>query len=120
MSPEIPRSWESLGEEQLKIYAKEIAELYRQEQQLRQVLEEKNRELEQRVRELTGLNNLFQQHLSEQSPMIEITREIVVELGKFARDANRLAERAKRQLFLNNQVTHEGNTDKDKPSSPSG
>lgn len=119
MSQEIPRSWETLGEEQLKIYAKEIAELYRQEQQLRQKLEEKNQELEQRVRELTGLNNLFQQHLAEQSPMIEITREIIIELDKFARDASRLAERAKRQLFPASQSSPEGSADDDKPRSPS-
>jgi len=45
--------------------------------------------------------------------MIELTREIVVELEKFARDASRLAERAKSQLFPDSQSAPERSADDD-------
>lgn len=94
MSQEVPRSWEKLGEEQLKIYAKEMAELYQKEQQLRQELEAKNRELEQRVRELTGLNNFFQQHLNEYFATEEAYQKLVIAIHKMAEAMEQLLRQA--------------------------
>ena len=53
-----------LSEAQLENFARELQEMYRHERQLRQELEKEKLNLEQRLRELTALNQLFQQHLA--------------------------------------------------------
>ena len=60
-----PNSLDQLSRAQLEIYAKEIKEHYLEECHLRQELEDRNRQMEQKVREITALNQLFQKHLAE-------------------------------------------------------
>jgi len=49
--------------EQLAIYARDVGELYRAEQEARQKLAEEKIVLEYKIRELEALNQLFTQHL---------------------------------------------------------
>lgn len=53
----------TLMEQQLYIYAQEVRHLYENERKEREALAEEKLMLENRLRELSALNNLFQQHL---------------------------------------------------------
>lgn len=53
-----------LALEQLKIYAKELGELYEEERKKREELAQEKIILELRVRELKALNDMFQSHIS--------------------------------------------------------
>lgn len=55
MVVEVQRSWDKLEPDQLKLYAKELAELYSNEQKILLELEEKNIALEHRIRDLETL-----------------------------------------------------------------
>lgn len=70
-----------------------------EEQRLHNRLEEEHRQLEQRVRELTALNRLFQEHLNQRIAMVEGYREILEGLEGLARQATELAELARSQTF---------------------
>ena len=74
---ETPQSWDRMGPEQLKLYARELADLYRKEQELRQEIEVKNTQLERRIRELMALNNMFQQHLDLRMRTEDAYRQLV-------------------------------------------
>ena len=52
---EVQRSWDKFEPDQLKLYAKELAELYSNEQKILLELEEKNKALEHRIRDLVAL-----------------------------------------------------------------
>ena len=56
---------DDLVHRQLDRYAGDLGALFHKERRLRQDLADKNQQLEQRVRELTALNRLFQEHLLE-------------------------------------------------------
>ena len=56
---------DNLVRQQLERYAGELRDLFHKERRSRQDLADKNQQLEQRVRELTALNRLFQEHLVE-------------------------------------------------------
>lgn len=84
------RSWEEMGENQLKLYAQELSTLVRQERQLRQQLEAKNRDLEQRIRELSALNSMFQEHLDMRRHTEDTFRRLVDNVTGTAREAERL------------------------------
>lgn len=79
-----------MGPEQLALYARELGELYRREQKLRQELEAKNQELEQRVRELQALNNMFQQHLDIRMRTEEAFQQLVAGLRRMVEEADEL------------------------------
>ena len=64
---------------------------------LRRELEETNRQLDFRVRELTSLNRLFQEHLSQRFAVIEAYREVVEGLRELDDKTKALAERAEAQ-----------------------
>ena len=59
------KSFEDLTKDQMAIYAKELNDHFRAERKLRMSLTQRNAELEQRAREIAGLNNILQQHLAE-------------------------------------------------------
>ncbi len=61
--PSQPSNDYTLMEQQLYIYAQEVRQLYENERKEREALAEEKRVLESRLRELSALNNLFQQHL---------------------------------------------------------
>ena len=84
------QSWEGMGEDQLKLYAQELSTLVRKERQLRQQLEAKNRDLEQRIRELSALNSMFQEHLDMRRRTEDAFRRLVASVNGAAREAERL------------------------------
>ncbi|MBI4282349.1 MAG: response regulator [Chloroflexi bacterium] len=66
---------------------------------LRQNLEEQRQQLEYRVRELTSLNRLFQEHLEQRFALVEAYREVLKNLKKLVGDTAALAEWAASQPF---------------------
>jgi len=58
-----PNASELLSRQQLEIYARELQQHFREERRLQQQLRERNGQLEQRLRELSALNTMFQAHL---------------------------------------------------------
>jgi len=74
------RSFEDLTKDQMAIYAKELNDHFRAERKLRLSLTERNAELEQRAREVAGLNNLLQQHLAEWYKLAHEYREVLTSI----------------------------------------
>ncbi len=91
------QTFDKLSRDQLEIYAKELREHIQTERRLRQELEGRNSDLEQRVREITALNQLFQQHLDERTSVVKAYREIIDGLAMLADQFSDLAERARAQ-----------------------
>lgn len=91
------RTFDKLSRDQLEIYAKELREHIQSQRRLRQELEGRNADLEQRVREITALNQLFQQHLEERTSVVKAYREIIDGLARLADQFSDLAERARAQ-----------------------
>lgn len=71
------RSFDDLTKDQMAIYAKELNDHFRAERKLRISLTERNNELEQRAREVAGLNHLLQQHLAEWYKLAHEYREVL-------------------------------------------
>ena len=90
-----PRTFDKLNREQLEIYAKELREHVQSERQLRQELEGRNIQLEQRVKEITALNQLFQSHLEERQAVVQAYREVLDGLRELAKGASGLEEWAR-------------------------
>ena len=95
MNPEetpkpVATSWEQMSTEQLKLYAKEVADLYHKERQLCRELEVKNQELELRLKELSALNSMFQQHLNRRLRTEEAFKRLVGRLGSVAKEIDDL------------------------------
>lgn len=84
---------------QLEIYATELQQYYREERRLRGELEERNQQLEQRLQELTALNQLFQQHLTERFNLVDTYRWVLEQLQRLAQEANDLARQASSQTI---------------------
>ncbi len=66
----VPRTFEQVSRQQLEIYAKELQELFGEERRLRHQLEDRNLQLEQRLREITAIermNQTISQHNMELS-----------------------------------------------------
>jgi len=59
-----------MNEEQARIYAEELGKLYQEEQHLRKEMEKEKQTLEYRVRELTGLNQMFQSFLNQHHELL--------------------------------------------------
>ncbi len=91
------QTFEKLSRDQLEIYAKELREHIETERGLRQELEGRNQLLEQRVREITALNQMFHKHLDERTAVVMAYREILDGLGQLANQFSDLAERARAQ-----------------------
>ncbi|MBF8267210.1 MAG: hybrid sensor histidine kinase/response regulator [Dehalococcoidia bacterium] len=64
---------------------------------LRQELEKANQQLEYRVRELTSLNSLFQEHLNQRFALADAYREVLDDLKKLAEETAALAKQAASQ-----------------------
>ena len=71
-----PKTFDQLSRQQLEIYASELRQHMESERRLNRELEERNGELEQRIREITALNQLFQQHLSETASVVQAYEDI--------------------------------------------
>ena len=66
--------------EQIRVYARELHQLYRAEHQARQELETLTQTLEQKVRELTALNQLSQTRIRETLQAQEALRDHLAQL----------------------------------------
>lgn len=84
---EIPVGSDEAIREQIQIYARELRQLYRQEKQRRQELEKEKQALEQKVRELTALNNLFQGYLRERDELLQAFHHLAQGIKKLAAEA---------------------------------
>ncbi|MBI2856892.1 MAG: hypothetical protein HYX95_01110 [Chloroflexi bacterium] len=84
------QSWQHMGAEQLKLYASELSSLYKQERQLRQQLEARNKDLELRIRELSALNAMFQQHLDHRTRTEEALRRLVATIAQVSAEAEEI------------------------------
>lgn len=68
-----------------------------EERRLLRALQEQHRVLEQRVRELSALNKLFQEHIQQRFAVVQAYREAVGGLAKLLQQTLALAEHAKGQ-----------------------
>ncbi len=93
VSNPVGTTWEQMSGEQLKVYAKEVAGLYQQERKLRHQLEAKNKELEQRVKELSALNSMFQQHLKMRLRTEEAFKKLADRIASMAEEARDLKKK---------------------------
>ena len=83
-------------EEQLYRYATEVHDLYREVREEKAALAEEKLVLEYRVKELTSLNRLFQQHMESKQQMEEALDEIAAQLQTLLKE--KLPPQIKRQL----------------------
>ena len=90
-----PQTFEKLSRQQLEIYAKELREHVQSERRLRQELQGRNEQLEQRVREITALNQLFHRHLEERQTVVEAYHKVLEGLRELASGATGLEEWAR-------------------------
>ncbi len=88
----VVQSWDHIGLEQLKLYASELSSLYKQERELRQQLETKNKNLELRVRELSALNTMFRQHLDHRMRMEDALQRLVSAISTVSDQANLMVQ----------------------------
>ena len=80
--------------QQLEIYARELKEHFNEERCLRQELEGRNEQLEFRVREISALNRLFQEHLNQRFAVAQAYRELLKDLEGYPQDLERIIQRA--------------------------
>ena len=73
-------SFAEMTKEQIAIYAKELNESFRKERGLRTTLQERDSMLDQRAREVTALNHLLQQQLTEWHGFAEDYREVLLSI----------------------------------------
>ncbi|MFQ6031007.1 MAG: adenylate/guanylate cyclase domain-containing protein, partial [Dehalococcoidia bacterium] len=106
-----PGTFRDLRRNQLEIYAKELQEHFQQERRLRRGLEASHRELEQRIREVTALNSLFQEHLRQRSAVVEAYAEVREGLQRISRETSALAERARSERLPDTGVSPDLNPD---------
>ncbi len=66
--------------EQIRVYARELHQLYRAEHQARQELEARTHALEQKVRELAALNQLSQTHIRQNLQAQEALQDLLSQL----------------------------------------
>ena len=86
---------DTLTKNQLMVYAKELREHVQSERSLREELESQNQQLEQRVREITALNQLFQKHLDERAEVVRAYREVLQGLRELVEGSTALEEWAR-------------------------
>lgn len=90
------KTWDHLGLEQLKVYAREFSEHYKKERELRGRLEARNRDLELRIQELSALNAMFRQHLDRRKPMEESLNRLETAVSKVADETDLLLREVER------------------------
>lgn len=86
-------SLEQMGREQFEVYAQELRHLFLEERRLRSDLEEKSRQLEQRIKEIHGLNLMVQAHLAEEGQALEAYRGLFLEWKRLLNEMQALAAR---------------------------
>lgn len=104
-------SLEDMALEQVKLYARDLNELYRLERQRREELAEEKLVLEYRVRELRALNELFQSHLQQRLEveeaywgLLEELRELAEKLeGSAKAELKRIIARAESKALVRTQ-----------------
>ena len=74
------RSFAEMTKEQIAIYAKELSESFRNERSLRLSLQERDKMLDQRAREVTALNHLLHQQVLEWHKVADEYREILLSI----------------------------------------
>ncbi len=87
-----------ISRSQLEVYATELQLHVREQRGVREELQRTNGQLEQRLMEITSLNRLFQDHLTERSSLFEMYRSILERLERHAAEAWDLSEFAKGNL----------------------
>ena len=92
--PQPLQTFDKLSRDQLEIYAKELREHMQSERQLREDLQSQNRKLEQRIREITALNQLFQKHLDERVAVVQAYREVLKGLNTIGLETSKLVKKA--------------------------
>ena len=78
----IPPPDKAQMEEQLYLYAKDLHALYEAEKKEREALAEEKLVLEMRLKELSALNHLFQQHLERRQRLEETLQEVASRLKR--------------------------------------
>ena len=86
------KTFDELSREQLVIYAIELNQLIETERQLRLELESRNRELQERVREIKALNQLFHKHLDERLVVTGAFSKILEGVRENEKTAHELAQ----------------------------
>ena len=94
------QTFQNLSQQQLEVYALELYKHFHEERRLRVELEERNGQLEQRIRELASLNRLFQGFMEEYSAFLEGYQHISGRMEWLAHEAAELAQRARPQLVV--------------------
>lgn len=93
-----------LKEEQARIYAEELGKLYQEEQQLRRELEKEKQTLEYRVKELTGLNQMFQSFLNQHHELLNSSNTLIESISELYAQA---------QLFQQKIAQYKANQETD-------
>lgn len=97
MTSKHEESYDNLSRQQLEIYARELSEHFNEERKLRQQLEERGKELEKRVREVTALNNMFQKHLSERFALIQAYKDMLEHMQTLSVQVEGMVKKARSQ-----------------------
>ena len=95
-SDDVAQTFPTLSRQQLEIYARELQGRVQEERRLRKELAERTRQLEQRLRELTALNQMFQKHLGRQFEVVATYQQLLDGLRHLAHDATVLREQAEK------------------------
>ena len=108
----LPGTFNDLTKGQIAIYAKELNEHFRKERGLRVNLQARDKELEQRAREVTALNNMLQQHLLEWQRVAQEYREVLTAIREMLGDLS-MDEGGELRSLIDNVVS---NTSEPNPS----
>ncbi len=93
-------------EEQLYLYARDLRALYEEEKKEREALAEEKLVLQMRLKELTALNHLFQQHLERRQRLEETLQEVAAGLKQLLAGSPqaKLRQRLEQLLAVTEQV----------------
>ena len=80
MADRVENRPQGAGPEQMRVYARELHQLYRAEHQARQELEARTHALEQKVRELAALNQLSQTQICQNLQAQEALQDLLSQL----------------------------------------
>ncbi len=98
-----PLDFGRVSREQLELYAREFQKHYLEQRRLRHELEERNRQLELRLRELTALNRIVQLHIDEHFAVIDAYKKLLEELESSPENLVDIVQRAQSQPIFDLQ-----------------
>ncbi len=84
-----------MSQKQLEIYAAELYRHFNEERLLRRELENRNKQLEQRVTELASLNKLFQKYLEDYGVLEEAYERILGVIENLAEETRGIRARTR-------------------------